>query len=292
MRKSFVIILVVLSAFFVSNSAYAIGFNIDGTGAGTSVTVNEFDVDLGLALIRNDFTTGNLNRLGTFTEVATFRSAGYDGTDPSWALDHSREFTAVFVAAGDINNPTNFSFTSGTLYMYVDNTATPADRYSHANGFYGANNGTLVASWDLLSGGGTLGDNFTPVDNGTITSNFVGTYFAPGYFFRPGDNADLSLIPVYLTLGIATVNAGIFDDPNTGLPISPVPFNAEVAQYLGLGGPVAVDMDASDFFQDFYVANGGQFQMSVVPEPGTLILLGIGLVGLAGIGRKKLSKKA
>ena len=39
------------------------------------------------------------------------------------------------------------------------------------------------------------------------------------------------------------------------------------------------------------VETGPTDNFSSVPEPATLILLGAGLVGLAGIGRKKLFKK-
>jgi len=37
--------------------------------------------------------------------------------------------------------------------------------------------------------------------------------------------------------------------------------------------------------------NGDVGQPPAVPEPATLILLGAGLVGLAGVGRKKFFKK-
>jgi hypothetical protein len=42
---------------------------------------------------------------------------------------------------------------------------------------------------------------------------------------------------------------------------------------------------------DLLVANWEREDVPPVPEPATILLLGSGLVGLAGFGRKKLSKK-
>jgi hypothetical protein len=39
---------------------------------------------------------------------------------------------------------------------------------------------------------------------------------------------------------------------------------------------------------DFYISG---MEVAPVPEPGTIVLMGLGLVGLAGMGRKKLFKK-
>jgi hypothetical protein len=46
--------------------------------------------------------------------------------------------------------------------------------------------------------------------------------------------------------------------------------------------------DASD---PIWIATGADFQTTAVPEPATMFLLGSGLIGLAGYGRKKFFKK-
>jgi hypothetical protein len=46
--------------------------------------------------------------------------------------------------------------------------------------------------------------------------------------------------------------------------------------------------DLGDFKVDWVSVNGGY---TAVPEPSTMLLLGFGLLGLAGAGRKKFLKK-
>jgi hypothetical protein len=58
--------------------------------------------------------------------------------------------------------------------------------------------------------------------------------------------------------------------------------NIYTAVYAGYTG----DSSSGDFYW-----KAAQLTATSVPEPGTIVLMGLGLVGLAGMGRKKLFKK-
>lgn len=64
------------------------------------------------------------------------------------------------------------------------------------------------------------------------------------------------------------------------------PFAADGKTIFWFGGSMA---DASGNFINYYEGNIA-LQGTQVPEPGTLILLGSGLLGLVGLGRKKFRK--
>lgn len=46
-----------------------------------------------------------------------------------------------------------------------------------------------------------------------------------------------------------------------------------------------IDTENFDFY--FQSSNDGSFNKSVVPEPTTFLLLGVGLIGLASVSRKR-----
>ncbi len=254
-------------------------FNPTGGGFAGGQTVNEYlDVN-GNAFIQITPTGGSGF---SFKENAVFNITQADGNGQLFPVNYAGgNITATFEAVGTGNFSGAFSFTSGTIRMYQN----PINgQYSSTAGVYGANLGTQIAEFTVLAGGGGLVDaSGSPTNNGQVTvlAKAAPGALAEGYFFRE-NGKDLSLESI---LSFAFTNANTVGQP-TGNLVSEV-----ACQFAGFNGAGCNGGTYSNTpGQYFFVGNNGQFKLAEVPEPGSLALFGIAMLGAGVISRKRAKK--
>jgi hypothetical protein len=250
-----------------------------GGGYGSGFTVLEY-----LDIIGNAFVQLTPDATGptfSFTERATFRVAGYDGVG---SLPANQYVTATFTAQGTGVFSGAFTFTGGTLSLY-SNTA-PA--YGSTAGVFGADQGTKIATLDILpGGGGEVDGSGNPTNTGKVNVLTKATTpggLAPDHFFR-SNGADLAYEDI---LAFAFTNATATENPNPNF------VKEVVCGWAGYSGPnvnCGTGAYANASGSNMILSNNGQFKLAEIPEPGSLALLGIAMLG-AGVVRSKRSKQA
>jgi hypothetical protein len=221
----------------------------------------------------------------SFTEHAVFNISQADSNGILFPIAYpGGNITAVFEATGTGNFSGAFTFAGGTIRMYQN----PTDgEYGGTNGVYGANLGNLIASFDILAGGGGLVDaNGSPLTNGQVSvfAQASAGALAPGYFFRSNGN-DLSGEEI---LAFAFTNANTVGDPTDTL------VDEVACEYAGFTGAGCDGTDYANAPGDFFfLSNNGQLKLNEiedVPEPGSLALFGIAMLGAGVVVRRRAGK--
>ena len=261
-------------------------FNPAGTGFATGQKVNEYLDINGNAFIQIAPTGGTSF---SFTEHGVFNSVQADGKGALFPLNPNfggKNITAVFEATGTGTFGGGFSFTGGTISIYSNTYGAYGVADGPGGSVYGADLGTLIATFDVMSGGGGNVDaTGNPTNNGQITVLAKASTpggLASGYFFNAA-GTDLSTTDL---LSFAFTNANTIGTPDAAMV-------SEIAcQYSGFTGAGCGTGTYANSNTAFFVSNNGQFKLAEVPEPGSLALFGIAMLGAGVVSRKRAANKA
>lgn len=262
--------------------AFLLNWQLDPDGAAgtaTKTTISEFLDIVGPSYVQT--TVPNQTGQFTFNEWGAMYSPGHDGL-PGYD-GFSGMLSALFTTTGNATLGGQINYTGGIFNVY---TATPST-YATSAGIYGSDTGTLIGTFSVFGGGGLIDPTGLP--NGMQSLYAIATSLAAGYWFdSAGNDLATMLSQGALEFGFATTNASRIANPTT-LGISEI-----VNQYAGdatftnclpgeapsLGNP---DCTGNG---EFMISNNGQYRLQV-PEPGTLALMGLGLLGLGFRRRQK-----
>lgn len=215
----------------------------------------------------------------TSTDTGVFDIAQYNNGNPLHL--NGGQLTGVFQAT-DLTNLTGgtpfYTFTGGTFTLYYN----PSQVYGTTSAnLYGAATGTAFATFNIdvtnnpNTGGGFLNANGTPTANGTVTLSSTPPATLTNHPFL--DSTGTPLSPNIL-LGFVTTNAS--EDTTA----SPGNYTIDPNLVAALSGTTGTMNNTPT---NLFISNGGQFKLQDIPEPATLALMGIGLVGIAVSIRRK-----
>jgi hypothetical protein len=269
--SAFISAAVVTSALFAAPAAHAdqiFGFKVDLSAIGGPVIANINELNFsGSSFVRN--TIVDPSQPFTFTDNGVF-SFGNKNGGLSLGLGLGQLTGDYTLGTGSGTLGSSITFDAGGKFdLWYNPTLTFG---STAANRYGAAVGVKIATFrQLAGGGGSINPDGTPKANGQLQLNFVAETLLPNTWFTSAGQP----LPENFTFSFVTANASQDNSNNCPSPCSTDP-NLIIA--LG-GGPNSLP-------NQFLVSNGAQFKLADVPEPGTVALLGLGLLGFTFMRRK------
>lgn len=276
-----------------------------GTNASAFTQINDFTVDLSVidadfgtynginqinydgVVVPNTWITQYLGGDGVLSNGDTFKETGYmtlssltpTTINPDLTDGDGTEYFIHLV----------YKDVTGSIYNYNDNgTPTPTDDtwgYTFDTG--AQQSGTL--GWYLDNNLDAMDGTMADLMTGSFLPGSAGT--TDGFLSGAGASSNWDV-----TVEVDTLLAGLLLDEN-GNDLWDTLGYKDWLLTITTGdttvtafGESGFDPEKMEAFMTFIGDTGDRTILAAVPEPGTMILLGLGMIGFAAIGRKKLLK--